>query len=64
QAIRRGAFVSVDDLVGAVDLFIGGWNGRCEPFKWTKTADEILSRTKMAQKTSATDQLASRGARG
>jgi hypothetical protein len=24
-------------------MFINGWNGRCRPFVWTKTADEILT---------------------
>jgi len=42
QAIRRGTFTSVKDLVAAISRFIGGWNERCHPFTWTKTADEIL----------------------
>ena len=42
QAIRRGTFDSVKDLVAAIGTFIDGWNDRCHPFTWTKTADEIL----------------------
>jgi len=42
QAIRRGTFRSVKDLVGAITRFIEGWNDRCTPFVWTKTADQIL----------------------
>jgi transposase len=42
QAIRRGTFTSVKDLVAAIGRFIDGWNERCHPFTWTKTADEIL----------------------
>jgi transposase len=42
QAIRRGTFNSVRDLVAAISRFIDGWNERCHPFTWTKTADEIL----------------------
>jgi len=42
QAIRRGTFTSVKDLVAAISRFIDGWNERCHPFTWTKTADEIL----------------------
>jgi transposase-like protein/transposase len=42
QAIRRGSFDSVKQLVGAIHTFIEGWNERCHPFMWTKTADEIL----------------------
>ena len=44
QAIRRGTFTSVKDLVGAIETFIDGWNERCEPFVWTKTADDILGK--------------------
>ena len=42
QAIRRGSFDSVPELVTAIRKFIAGWNDRCHPFVWTKTADEIL----------------------
>jgi len=42
QAIRRGSFDSVKQLVAAIRTFIDGWNDRCHPFTWTKTADEIL----------------------
>ena len=44
QAIRRGTFTSVKDLIGAIEIFIDGWNDRCEPFIWTKTADDILAK--------------------
>ena len=44
QAIRRGSFTSVRDLITAIENFIDGWNERCEPFVWTKTADEILTK--------------------
>ncbi len=46
QAIRRGTFTSVKDLVAAIGDFIDGWNERCQPFVWTKTADEILTHAK------------------
>ena len=42
QAIRRGSFSNVKELVTAISRFIDGWNERCHPFTWTKTADEIL----------------------
>jgi hypothetical protein len=32
----------VPDLIGAIRTFIDGYNQRCEPFRWTKTADQIL----------------------
>ena len=53
QAIRRGTFTSVDDLKAAIEQFIDGWNERCAPFVWTKTADEILSHSR-SQRTSFT----------
>jgi transposase len=44
QAIRRGSFDSVKELINAIRTFIDGYNDRCQPFIWTKTADEILPR--------------------
>jgi transposase len=46
QAIRRGTFHSVKDLRDAIRRFIDAYNDRCEPFTWTKTADEILGKIK------------------
>jgi hypothetical protein len=46
QAIRRGSYASVPELVAAIETFIDGWNERCHPFVWTKTADEILPHTR------------------
>jgi transposase len=46
QAIRRGSFDSVRELVDAIRRFIDGWNERCEPFIWTKDADTILAKAK------------------
>ena len=42
QAIRRGSFPSVAELIAAIRRFIEAWNDRCEPFAWTKDADTIL----------------------
>jgi hypothetical protein len=36
------SLTSVTDLITAIRTFIDGWNDRCHPFTWTKTADEIL----------------------
>ena len=44
QAIHRGTFGSVKDLNAKIRAFITGWNDRCHPFVWTKTADQILKR--------------------
>ena len=42
QAIRRGSFDIVKQLVTAIRASFNAWNDRCHPFTWTKTADEIL----------------------
>ena len=42
QAIRRGSFASVGDLIAAIRRFIDGWNERCHPFVWVKDADDIM----------------------
>src|SRR4051794_20285508 len=44
QAIRRGSFDNVKELITAIRAFIDAYNDRCRPFIWTKTADEILPR--------------------
>jgi transposase len=44
QAIHRGSYRSVTDLTRAIRAFIDGWNQRCHPFVWTKTADQILAK--------------------
>ena len=54
QAIRRGSFTSVSELIAAIETFIDGWNDGCHPFTWTKTADEILPRCRPGKRTSFT----------
>ena len=44
QAIRRGSFTSVKDLIAAIETYIDAWNERCEAFIWTKDADTILAK--------------------
>jgi transposase len=44
QAIRRGTFGSVRELIEAITRFIDGWNERCQPFVWTKDADTIIAK--------------------
>jgi transposase len=45
QAIRRGSFGSVRELIEAITAFIDGWNERCQPFLWTKDADTIIAKS-------------------
>jgi transposase len=53
QAIRRGAFPSVRDLMIKIRAFIDGWNRRKHPFIWTKTANNVLNSIKRKQTSSA-----------
>jgi transposase len=57
QALRRGDFVSVTDLTAAISRFCAAWNQHCQPFAWTKHADEILAKLNR-QTTSATEHSA------
>ena len=50
QAIRRGSFPSVRDLMIKIRAFITGWNHRKHPFIWTKPADEILDKINRKRK--------------
>ena len=49
QAIRRGSFTSVRELVNAIGAFIDHWNDHPAPFAWTKDADEILGKIERAK---------------
>ena len=46
QAIRRGTYRSVKDLTARIGEFIDGWNEWCQPFVWTKSADELLAKAR------------------
>lgn len=46
QAIRRGSFGSVRELVAAIHRFVDAWNERAEPFVWTTEAYEVLAKAK------------------
>ena len=45
---------SVKELIAAIKGFIEGWNERCQPFVWTKTADDLLDHCRPGQRTSFT----------
>jgi hypothetical protein len=49
QAIRRGSFDSVPDLVAAIRPFTDVYNTRCKPFVWTKTADDTFPASPVRQ---------------
>jgi putative transposase len=44
QAIRRGTFRSVKDLVAKIEHFVQHYNAQARPFSWVATADSILQK--------------------
>jgi transposase len=44
QALRRGNFPTVADLISAIERFIAAWNDRCRPFTWTKDPDTVIAK--------------------
>jgi len=44
QAIRRGSFGSVKELIAMIERFTEQWNAGASPFHWVKSADEILAK--------------------
>src|SRR3954447_4550264 len=50
QAIHRGSFPTVRDLMIKIREFITGWNHRKHPFIWTKPAEEILAKIERKRK--------------
>jgi transposase len=44
RCLERGVFCSLDELTTALEDWIKIWNSNARPFKWTKTADQIIDR--------------------
>ena len=44
--LKHGVFTSVDQLTEALDLWVSHWNDNPQPFVWTKTAKEIITKVK------------------
>jgi transposase len=43
RRIRRGSYSSVDDLEAVIYDYLAHHNRTPKPFKWTKTADDIIA---------------------
>ena len=54
KRIRRGCFVSVDDLTRAIATYIEQNNANPKPFQWTKTVEQILEKVGRCKAASAT----------
>jgi hypothetical protein len=48
---RAASFAFVN---AAIRRFCDGWNQRCQPFSWTKDADQILAKLNGASTAAAT----------
>jgi putative transposase len=44
QALRRGSFKSVKELIAKINHFVQRYNRNSRPFAWTATADSILQK--------------------
>jgi transposase len=51
QRIRRGVFVSVEDLQQAIEEFLCAWNAKPKPFVWTATVDSIVEKLHRCKQT-------------
>ena len=54
QQVRRGVYHDVPELIAAIEFFIENYNGRAQPFVWTKTAEQVLAKALKEQPTSGT----------
>jgi transposase len=56
QAIRRGSFKSVKDLIAKINRYTQNYNQHCKPFAWTATADSIFQKlAKLCTRISGTE---------
>jgi transposase len=51
KRVRRGAFLSVPDLIAAIDEFLAAWNQDPKPFVWTATVESIVEKLKKCRQT-------------
>jgi transposase len=46
KRLRTGSFNSLDALINAIDLWVSHWNDDPQPFIWTKTATQIITKVR------------------
>jgi transposase len=51
KRIRRGVFVSVEDLKQAIEEFLAAWNAAPKPFVWTATVQAIVEKLSRCRQT-------------
>jgi len=51
KRIRKGVFVSVPDLLLAIEEFLEAWNQNPKPFIWAATVDSIVEKLQRCRQT-------------
>ena len=51
KRVRRGSFLSVDDLQKAIIDFLNAWNDKPRPFVWTATVESIQAKLSRCRQT-------------
>jgi transposase len=51
KRIRRGVFVSVPDLIAAIEKYLEVWNANPKPFVWTATVKSIVEKLARCRQT-------------
>jgi len=51
KRIRRGVFISVEDLQKAIEEFLAAWNDAPKPFVWTATVESIVEKLSRCKQT-------------
>ena len=44
KAVRRGAFLNVEELNQTIAAFLDAWNEAPRPFVWTATVEKIMEK--------------------
>ena len=51
KRIRRDSFLSVDDLIAAINEFLATWNAKPKPFVWTAPVESIVAKLARCRQT-------------
>jgi transposase len=51
KRVRRGVFVSVEDLIAAIEEYVAVWNENPRPFVWTATVESIVEKLQRCRQT-------------
>src|SRR5438105_2194342 len=51
KRIRRDSFLSVDELIAAINEFLAVWNEKPRPFVWTATVESIVAKLARCRQT-------------